>query len=460
LKQRQVAILISGAGKKETPMRNVFYRNPGHEYPSVVGGQGVYLYDSEGREYLDGSGGAAVSCLGHGHPEVIAAIKKQLDQLAFAHTAYFTSEPQEKLAQRLVRHFGEDDARVYFLSGGSEANETALKLARQYWIACGRSEKTVVISRHQSFHGNTLGALALSGSPGRRDIYAPMLQDWPKIEPCYAYRHQEAGESDEEYGGRSAEALETAILELGAENIAAFFAETVVGATLGAVPAVGAYFQKIREICDRHEVLLVLDEIMCGSGRTGTYFAFAQEAIMPDIVTVAKGLGGGYQPVGATISRGFIYRQIAEAGGSFAHGHTYVGHAAACAAGLAVADVIEKENLLDNVTKIGGVLKKTLEEMFADHPNIGNIRGRGMFLGIELVRDRETKEPVRASLGLPEKIKTGAMSNGLVCYPAGGTADGREGAHILLAPPFIYNRDHVDELAGKLKKTLDSIDFA
>ncbi len=303
----------------------------------------MYLYDADGNQYLDGSGGAAVSCLGHGHPGVIAAIKAQLDRLAYAHTAFFTNEPQERLAGDLADRFGPRDSRVYFLSGGSEANETALKLVRQYWVAHGQAGKGIIISRNQSYHGNTLGALSLSGNPQRRELYGPLLKNWPKTEPCYEYRHRQRDESSEGYALRSADSLEQLITEHGAENIAAFFAETVVGATLGAVPAVPGYFRRIREICDQHDILLVLDEVMSGSGRTGSYFAFEQEGVVPDIVTIAKGLAGGYQPLGAAIVRGFVHDGIVDASGAFSHGHTYVGHATACAAGLAVSDIVRRE---------------------------------------------------------------------------------------------------------------------
>jgi adenosylmethionine-8-amino-7-oxononanoate aminotransferase len=445
-------------------MASVFYRNPGHDYPVAVRGEGVYLYDAEGKQYLDGSGGAAISCLGYCHPEVSKAITEQIGKLAFAHTVAFTNEPQEKLAAKLAARFasanaGESGARVYFVSGGSEANEAALKLVRQYWVARGRESKHIMISRQQSYHGNTLGALSLAGNPGRSKIYAPLLQQWPKIDPCYAYRHQREDESDEAYGTRCAMALEDAIHEHGAENIAAFFAETVVGATMGAVPAVGPYFRKIREICDRHEILLVMDEVMAGCGRTGTWFAFEQEGILPDIVTMAKGLGAGYQPIGAVLARSLIHDGIVEGSGSFAHGHTFVGHATAAAAGVAVERVIRQENLLDNVMQTGSFLRDGLSEAFRDHPHVGDIRGRGLLLGIELVQDRESKAPIRAELGLSETIRRTAMQHGLICYPGGGTADGLNGAHILLAPPFIYKRSHVDELITKLQRTLKDVVF-
>ncbi len=436
-------------------MSSVFYRSPTHQYPRAVRGEGVYLYDEAGKQYLDGSGGAAVTCLGHGHPDIIEAIKAQVDQMAYAHTAFFTNDPQEKLASRLAEHFGEDGARVYFLSSGSEANETAVKLARQYWLAKGREKKYMVISREQSYHGNTLGALSLSGNPMRRKIFAPCLHDWPRIPPCYAYRHQADDETDDEYGDRAAWALEDAIVENGAENIAAFIAETVVGATLGAVPPAGKYLKKIREICDKHDVLLILDEVMCGSGRSGTYFAFEQDDVLPDITTIAKGLGGGYQAIGATIARRHVHDAIVEGFNFFEHGHTYIGHATACAAGLAVSAVIDRDDLLGNVRNVGEQLFGELKIAFGDHPNVGNIRGRGLFIGIELVEDRDTKTPADRSYS--GKIKNAAMENGLIIYPGGRTADGEIGAHILLAPPYIYDSSHVDELVSKLQVVLRQV---
>ena len=439
---------------------SVFYRSPGHQYPIGMRGEGVYLYDSTGKQYLDGSGGAAVSCLGHGNEKVIEAIREQVGTLAFAHTAFFTNEPQEKLAAGIAERFGEDGAKVYFAAGGSEANETAIKLVTQYWIAKGKPSKSTFISRNQSYHGNTLGTLSLSGSPGRRKIYRSIIGDWPKIDPCYAYRLQQDGESDEEYAVRSANSLENAILEAGAENVAAFFAETVCGATLGCVTAAPGYFTRVREICDRHDVLLVLDEVMCGSGRTGSYFAFEQEGVRPDLVTIAKGLGGGYQPLGAMVCRDFIHREIVEAHGEFAHGHTYVGHATTCAAGVAVQSVLDEENLLENVTTRGRQLQELLHATFDQHPHVGDIRGRGLFVGIELVKDKVSKQAPDANLGLPGWLKNRAMEEGLICYPGGGTVDGKSGVHILLAPPFIYSTENVVELVSKLDAILGDVNIA
>ena len=438
-------------------MSAVFYRDMGANYPVAVRGQGMYLYSEAGDQYLDMSGGAAVSCLGHGHQAVVAAVQRQVNDLAFAHTAFFTNTSQEALAKRLAARFSEPGARVYFSSGGSEANETALKLAWQYWEALGRLDKTKVISRQFSYHGNTLGALSVTGNLSRRVHYERVLYDWPRIAPCYAYRHQNAGETDKDYGIRAAGELETAIEESGAESVAAFIAEPVVGATLGAVASVDGYFRELRRICDKHEVLLIADEVMCGSGRTGSFFAHEQDDVIPDIVTMAKGLGGGYQPIAATLTRKLISDAIASLPGGFEHGHTYVGHATACAAAVAVQQCLDEQELLANVVVMGAELFDVLQSTLGDHPHVGDIRGRGLFAGIEIVADKETKEPFPAEDKLASKIKAAAMEAGLICYPAGGSVDGKRGAHILLAPPFIIERKHFDEAASKLNTIFNSV---
>jgi len=439
---------------------NVFYRDPLHDYPVAVHGEGVYLYDAAGRQYLDASGGAAVSCLGHAHPGVLSAIHRQVDRLAFAHTAFFTNEPQEELARRIADRYPETGARVYFVAGGSEANEAALKLARQYWVARGQPQRDVFISRRMSYHGNTLGALSISGFQGRREVYSDILTDWPKIAPCFPYRFQAEGETDEQYAERAAADLERAIVAAGPDKVIAFVAETVPGATLGAVPPPAGYFRRIRDICDRHDILLILDEIMCGSGRTGSYFAFEQDDILPDIVTLAKGIGAGYQPLGAMVCREFVFRQVVERYGEFAHGHTYVGHATACAAGVAVQQALDQQDLLLAVRERGQQLLAALRSEFRNHPHVGEVRGRGLFVGVELVRDRATREPAPAELGLPASLRRRAMSAGLICYPGGGSADDGSGAHILLAPPFVYEKTHVDELVGKLAIVLGDLRIA
>jgi len=437
-------------------MSHVFHRQTGHDYPVAAYGEGAYIVDGAGRRYLDASGGAAVSCLGHSHPAVIAAIKAQLDKIAFAHTAFFTTEASEALADLLTARAPEGLTRVHYVSGGSEANETTLKLARQYFLEIGQPARHRFIARRQSYHGNTLGALAVGGNMWRRQPYEPLLIETSHISPCYAYRDQAPGESEAAYGRRVADELEAEILRLGSETVAAFIAEPVVGATAGALPAVPGYFKRIREICDAHGVLLILDEVMCGMGRTGTHYACEQEGVVPDLLSCAKGLGAGYQPLGAVLAGEHVYRAIAEGSGHFQHGFTYIGHPTACAAALAVQQTIEAEGLLDNVVVQGRALRAALEARFGDHGQVGDIRGRGLFLGLELVQDRASKEPFDPAAGLPVRIKSEAMARGLICYPGGGTIDGRRGVHVLLAPPFIIGDEQVQEIVDKLAAALEA----
>ncbi len=438
-------------------MSYIFPRHSKASYPTACAGEGAYLIDTEGRRYLDASGGAAVSCLGHGHPAVIRAIKGQVDKLAYAHSGFFTNEASEALAEHLITRAPEGLARVYFVSGGSEANETALKLARQFHLERGEPSRHRFIARQQSYHGNTLGALSVGGNAARRAPFDPLLMPASHIAPCYAYRHQKADETAEAYGLRAAAALEEEIQCLGPENVAGFIAEPVVGATAGVVPPVPGYFKRIREICDRHGVLLILDEVMCGMGRTGSLYACEQDGIAPDILTCAKGLGGGYQPIGAVLASHSIYDTIAEGSGAFEHGFTYIGHATACAAALAVQQTIEGDDLLANVQRQGAVLHDALAARFGNHHHVGDIRGRGLFIGLELVAERGSKEPFDPALKINARIKKRAMAEGLVCYPGGGTADGRRGDHVLLAPPFIIQQEQVEELVDKLGRAVDGV---
>ncbi|MCC7347967.1 MAG: aspartate aminotransferase family protein, partial [Variibacter sp.] len=365
-------------------MTRILHRQIKHSLPVAVGGKGVHLFDADGKSYIDASGGAAVSCLGHGHPDVIRALHAQIDTLDYAHTSFFTTDPAEQLADTLIADAPDGIAAVYFLSGGSEATETALKIARQYFVEIGEPQRRYVIARDQSYHGNTLGALAVGGHAARRKMYAPLLFESHHIEPCFAYRHKAAAESEEDYGRRTADALERKILELGRDSVIAFVAETVVGATTGAVTAAPGYFKRIREICDRYGVLLMLDEVMCGMGRTGTLHACEQEGVAPDLLTIAKGLGGGYQPIGAVMLSQTIFDAFAHGSGAFQHGHTYIGHPIVCAAALAVQQVIKRDRLLDNVQQMGARLTRRLNERFGNHPHVGDIRGRGLFQAIEL----------------------------------------------------------------------------
>jgi adenosylmethionine-8-amino-7-oxononanoate aminotransferase len=432
----------------------VFHRDPRHAYPRAVRGEGAYLYDADGRQYLDASGGAAVSCLGHSDRAVIEAVQRQLERLPFAHTSFFTSDPLEALADTLVRHAPPALDKVFFASGGSEAMEAALKLARQYYVEKGEPQRTRIIARRQSYHGNTLGALAVGGNAARRKQYAPLLIDVAHVSPCYAYREQHAAESDERYAQRLAGELEAQIEMLGARNVMAFVAETVVGATLGAVPAVPGYFARVREVCDRHGILLILDEVMCGMGRCGSLWAFEQEGIVPDLVTIAKGLGAGYQPIGALLIAAPVSRAIIEGSGAFQHGHTYIGHAAACAGALAVQARLHEGGVLAQVAPLGRLLREKLEAAFGAHPHVGDIRGRGLFMALELVQDRATKAPFDPALRMHARVKRAALQAGLLCYPMGGTLDGAQGDHVLLAPPFIVDPGQLDELVEKLGQAL------
>ncbi|MFD0908456.1 aspartate aminotransferase family protein [Ruegeria arenilitoris] len=430
-------------------MSHVFPRHTKAELPIAVGGDGCYLIDAQGKRYLD-CGDAAVSCLGHSNPAVIHAVQEQVQKIAFAHTGFMTSEPAEALADLLIQHAPGSLDRVYFVSGGSEATEAAIKLARQYFLEIGQSERSRVIARRQSYHGNTLGALSAGGNAWRRAQFAPMLIEMSHIAPCYEYAEKTEGESSYDYGQRVATELEVEIKRLGPETVMAFMAEPVVGATLGAVPAVEGYYKRIREICDQYGVLLILDEVMCGMGRTGHLFACDHDGVAPDILCIAKGLGAGYQPIGATLCTDRIYDAIRNGSGFFQHGHTYVGHPVATAAALAVVTELTSRDLPARARNMGDKLQAKLEAAFGQHPNVGDIRGRGLFRGIELVADRDTREPFDPTLGVAAKIKKAAVDAGLICYPMSGTRDGRRGDHVLLAPPFIIEEPQLDELVDKL----------
>ena len=436
---------------------NIFPRHTNYDLPNAIRGEGCYIIDENDKWYLDASGGAAVSCLGHSDKTVQKAIIEQTEKLSFAHTSFFTSEPAELLANLLAKHSPEGLDKVYFVSSGSEAVESSLKLARQYFVEIGNPEKHKVISRRQSYHGNTLGALAAGGNVSRRTFFEKLLFETSLISPCYPYRHQTQDETELEYGLRVANELEEEIINLGPENVMAFIAETVGGATAGALTPVIGYFKRIREICNKYNVLLILDEVMCGMGRTGSLFACEDEEIIPDILTVAKGLGAGYQPIGAMICQNFIYDAIANGSGFFQHGHTYLGHPIACAASFSVLSKLVNENFPSKVREKGQYLQKNLELHLGQNQFVGDIRGRGLFRGIELVKNRSTKEPFPKKLNIAGKIKKQALDIGLICYPMQGTVDGSKGDHILIAPPFIINENQINEISTKLKSTIDMV---
>jgi len=437
-------------------MSHVFHRSPRSGLPLAVKGDGIYIEDAAGKRYMDASGGAAVSCLGHSDPDVRKAIKDQVDGIAFAHTSFFSSEPAEELADLLIDAAPDGIDMVYFVSGGSEAVEAALLMARQYYVERGESGRSHFIGRNLSYHGNTLAALSVGASEFRRSAIEPLLMPASHIAPCYSYRHRQDDESEEEYGQRVANELETEILRVGPEKVCAFVAETVGGATAGVLTPVPGYFKRIREICDTYDVLLILDEVMCGMGRTGTTFASEQEGVAPDLITVAKGLGGGYQPIGAVMVSEKVFTTIRDGSGAFRHSHTYMGHSTACAAALAVQRAVRDRGLLENVRIQGDALHRALTERLGNQPYLGDIRGRGLFRGVELVADRAAKTPFDPALRLHEAIKAQAMDRGLICYPGQGTMDGKQGNHVLLAPPFIVTGEQVVEIASRVGDSIEA----
>jgi adenosylmethionine-8-amino-7-oxononanoate aminotransferase len=434
----------------------VLHRSLRETPPKAIGGEGVWLIGEDGRRILDASGGAAVSCLGHQHPRVLEAMARQASKLAYAHTSFFSSEPAEALADKLVGHEPGGLGYAYLVSGGSEAIEAGIKLARQYFIEAGQPQRQRFIARRQSYHGNTLGALAAGGNAWRREPYAPLLSSaFSHVTPAFAYHEKHDSESEADFVVRLAAELEAEFQRLGPENVAAFIAEPVVGATAGCVPAPEGYFRAVREICDRHGALLILDEVMCGMGRTGTRHAWEQEGIAPDIQAIAKGLGGGYQPIGAMLASTRIVDAIRDGSGAFQHGHTYLAHPLACAAALEVQQVIDDEQLLVRVKDLGRHLERRLTERFGNHRHVGDIRGRGLFQAIELVADRATRTPFDPALKLNARVKAMAFEGGLGCYPAGGCMDGRSGDHVLLAPPYIATADDIDMIVDRLGEAVD-----
>ena len=437
-------------------MTHLLHRQIGHSYPVACSGRGVIIRDSTGKEYIDASSGAAVSCLGHSHPDILAAMREQLDSLAYAHTSFFTTQVAEELADDLMAHAPKGMSQVLFVSGGSEAIEAALKLARQYFVERGEPQRRYIIARRQSYHGVTLGALAVGGREWQRKQFAPLLIETHHVSPVYEYRERRVDETPQAYGERLVQELETKIEALGGGNVIAFVAETVVGATLGAVPAVAGYFRRVREICSRHGILLILDEVMCGMGRTGTLHACEQEGISPDLMAIAKGLGGGYAPIGALLMQEDIFQAVADGSGAFQHTHTYMGHPLACAAALAVQRVMRRDNLLANVRAQGAHLSRRLKESFGNHPFVGDVRGRGLLQGVELVADRGTKEPFDPKLKMHARVKREAMTRGLMVYPMGGTADGTRGDHVLIAPPFIIDDGTIDTIVERLGEAIDA----
>jgi adenosylmethionine-8-amino-7-oxononanoate aminotransferase len=425
--------------------------------PTVVGGQGIHLFLADGRKIIDASGGAAVSAVGHQHPKVVAALQAQASRVTYCHTGFFTTDAAEQLADIVVGHEPGGLAYAFFVCGGSEATEAAIKLGRQHFLEIGQPKRSHIIARRQSYHGNTLGALSASGNAMRRAPYAPMLSGaFHHVSPAYAYRDRGDHESEAEYVARLAAELDAKFQELGPDTVMAFIAEPVVGATLGCAVAPAGYFQAMRAVCDKYGALLILDEVMCGMGRTGTMHAWEQEGVTPDLQIIAKGLGGGYQPIGAVLANERVVGAVRDGSGAFMHGHTYLAHPMACAAALAVQHVIAEENLLANVQAMGTRLGERMTERFGNHRHVGEVRGRGLFWAIELVSDRGSKAVFDPALKLNWRVKHETMARGMGCYPMGGTIDGKHGDHVLVAPPYNVTAAGIDTIVDILGDAVDA----
>lgn len=426
------------------PHGNVFYRTMNHPRPMIAYGEGIYLYDTDGKRYIDGSGGPLVVNVGHGRTEIVEAMTKQAQAAAYVHAIMFTSEPLEQYAKELATVVPLPNPRFYLLSSGSEVVEGAIKLARQIQIARGEEKRHIVLSRWQSYHGMTLGALAVSGRAALRAPYLDMIHDVPHIPTPYVYRHPSTG-------AELADRLEEAIEAYGATNIAGFIAEPLSGASLGAAPAPEDYWPRIRSICDRHGVLLIADEVLVGMGRTGKWWALDHWNIVPDILVTSKGTASGYFPLGVIAAKGEDVEMIRQKLGDFNHGGTFSHHAVGAAAGLATLRILKREHLIENSAAMGSVLEKALRDELGSHPNIGDIRGRGLFWGLEIVKNRETKEPFPYSEGVARRLWNRAFALGLVIYYSTGCADGQNGDVIMLGPPLIINEDQIGEMVGILR---------
>ncbi len=439
-------------------MSRILHRSLAADPPLAVRGEGIHLFMEDGRAIIDGSGGAAVACLGHNNKRVNAAIAAQMDKVSYVHTALFSNAAAEELADTLLADAPGGLTHAYFVSSGSEAMEAALKLARQYFVEIGQPQRTRVIGRQLSYHGNTLGALAAGGNPMRRALYLPLLSGaFSHVSPCFAYRFQGEGESDAAYVDRLADELEAEFQRLGPDNVIAFCAEPIVGATTGCVTALPGYFKRVREICSRHGALLILDEVMCGMGRSGTMHAWEQEGVSPDIQMVAKGLGGGYQPIGGILIAGHVIEGLRAGTGAFMHGHTYQAHPLACAAALAVQQVIREDDLLANVRAMGARLEAGLTDRLGNHAHVGDIRGRGLFWAIELVADRASKAVFDPALKMHERLAMAALDRGLAIYPMGGTIDGVRGNHVIASPPYNATAAEIDAIVARLGDAVDAV---
>jgi adenosylmethionine-8-amino-7-oxononanoate aminotransferase len=425
------------------------------ELPRIVRGRGSYLFDAAGKRYVDGSGGPAVFCVGHSHPEVNAAITQQLDAIAYAYRYLFTSSALESLTETVLRLCGGEFKDIVYTSSGSEAVESAMKIALQHFAARGLGTKRRFIARRRSWHGNTLGALSISDFAQRRRAFEGSLLDVTFVSAANAYRRPD-GVTEPGLAAHLAAELEHAILSLGPQNVAAFVFEPIVGAAGGVVPAPDGYARAIQTVCRKHDVLLIADEVMCGAGRSGTWRALEHDGAVPDIMSIAKGLAGGYIPLGATLVTARVAAPIHSEHGAFMTGHTFTGHTAACAAGLAVQHIVERDRLLERVRTVGGTFKENIRQALSKFDEVGDVRGRGFFIGVELVRDRETKLPFSAERALSFDVAARAFADGLICYPCSGNVDGTTGDTLIIAPPYNASDGELEEILTKLSRAVDA----
>jgi adenosylmethionine-8-amino-7-oxononanoate aminotransferase len=438
------------------PQGRVFYRKMGHDYPVIVWGEGAYLYDAKGRRYLDASGGPLVVNVGHGVESIARAIAEQAARVAYVHGNVFTTATLETYSERLASKIPLPDPRFYYLSSGSEAVETALKFVRQVQVARGETRRDLVISRWGSYHGATLGTLAISGKPAMRSLYASMFRDAPHIEPPYCYRcpfHATYPACEL----ACARQLETETLRQGPERVMAFIAEPVGGATLGAVVPPKGYWPLVREICDRYGVLLIADEVLTGFGRTGTWFAMEQFGVQPDVICLAKGAAGGYFPLSITAVRGRDVETIRRAHGDFNHGGTFSHHAVGAAAALATMDYLEEHDLVARAAHVGESLGQVLRESLGDLPGVGDVRGVGLMWAAEFVADRATKEPYPSEVHFADRVCARCLEAGVLLYPGHGCADGVRGDHLMVAPPYVVTGEQIDLIAGRLREAIGSV---
>jgi adenosylmethionine-8-amino-7-oxononanoate aminotransferase len=439
-------------------MSKVFHRTADTDLPVAVSGEGIWITDRNGQRYMDASsGGVGLTCLGYSHPKVAEALARQAATLPFIHPTLFTTDPLEALAEELVDHAPAGLTRAFFTSGGSEAIEAAVMIAKQAAVAMGQPKRNRIISRDKSFHGGTTMTLGIADHKPRKKILDGILPDAIHISAPYGYRDSRDGETPEAYGLRIADELEAAILAAQTDSILCFIAETVCGGGYGALTPPAGYYKRIREICDRHGIFFILDEVYCGLGRTGTLHACEQDGVVPDLLVVAKGLAAGFAPIGAVLVSGPIHQVIAEKTGSFGGGFTHSGHALSCAAALAVQTIVREEKLVANAATQGRFLRDSLETRFGNHRHVGEVRGRGLMQAIELVADRGRKDTFDPALKIAPRISAAARARGLICWVGSGTVDGTRGEHVMLSPAFIVTPQDVEEIVGRLGEAVDAV---